>query len=143
MGYDLHITRKDCWAEEEDNRCISAEEWKAYADSDPELTKDLESSDENDYIFVRQAGNWPLWFNSRLGNIYTKNPDIDVIQKMVNISLALKAKVQGDDQEFYDFTGEPYREPSMSAPVHSEMRYLKYFMFFVFICSIIWHIFNP
>lgn len=142
MGYDLHITRKDCWAEEEDERRISAEEWKAYADADPELIKDLESSDETDYVFIRQAGNWPLWFNSRLGNIYTKNPDIDVIQKMVKIALVLKARVQGDDQEFYDFTGEPQRELSVAASSNTEMRYIKYFMLIVFISSIIWHIFN-
>ena len=45
MGYDLHITRKDCWAEEEDKRSISILEWKAYVKSDPDIVLDAENPD--------------------------------------------------------------------------------------------------
>ena len=82
MGYDLHITRKDCWAEEEDKRSISILEWKAYVKSDPDIVLDAENPDENNYLYIRADENWPLWFNPRLGNIYTKNPPDDVIKKL-------------------------------------------------------------
>jgi len=147
MGYDLHITRKECWAEEEDERFITLLEWTAYVASDPEVISDPENPHEDNYLYVRAAGDWPLWFNSRLGNIYTKNPEQDVIEKMVNIAQTLNARVQGDDQEFYDFTGQAYRPAEEQLPAHdnkdggSYERYVWYFVGVVFAASILWHLF--
>ncbi|RYY76278.1 MAG: hypothetical protein EOO52_01835 [Gammaproteobacteria bacterium] len=149
MGYDLHITRKDCWAEEEDERSISLAEWQSVVDNDPEIILDPENPHEDYYIYIRDAGNWPLWFNPRLGNIYTKNPPEDVIQKIIKLAKTLRARVQGDDQEFYDLDGnmlsiqyEPSAQDKNTSSVSYE-RYIWYFAAVVFIISIIWHLFIP
>lgn len=146
MGYDLHITRKDCWAEEEDSRSITLPEWQAYVAGDPEVIADPENPNEDNYVYIRAAGNWPLWFNPRLGNIYTKNPEQDVIDKMVKIAQTLNARVQGDDQEFYDFTGNSYRldeelSKQESKGGNSTDRYVWYFCAIVLVASILWHLF--
>jgi len=39
------------------------------------------------------------WFDYSYGCITTKNPDEDVIRKMLSIAGALSARVQGDDGE--------------------------------------------
>ena len=44
------------------------------------------------------------WFDYRDGCISTKNPDEEVIRKMINIADTLNAKVQGDEGELYDET---------------------------------------
>lgn len=41
------------------------------------------------------------WFAYWKGSINTKNPDVPIIRKMLQIASALNAKVQGDDGEFY------------------------------------------
>ncbi|ETR65170.1 MAG: hypothetical protein OMM_14698 [Candidatus Magnetoglobus multicellularis str. Araruama] len=105
MGYDLHITRKEDWADEEDSQSISIDEWNKYIENDSEVVPDPENPGGSDFLYLRKAGDWPLWFNSDLGEVYTKNPEVDVIAKMVRISSALKAKVCGDDGEFYDADG--------------------------------------
>jgi hypothetical protein len=46
MGYDLHITRADHWAENEGHE-ITRDEWFALVASDPELTPDPVNG--NDY----------------------------------------------------------------------------------------------
>ncbi len=149
MGYDLHITRKDCWAEEEDKRSISMSEWKAYVNNDVEIILDTENPDENNYLYIREDENWPLWFNPRLGNIYTKNPPDDVIQKIVKIAAALKARVQGDDQEFYDLDGnvvgpqQQFSSVEESKNASSHDRYIWCFFAIVFVISIAWHTFIP
>lgn len=105
MGYDLHITRKKYWADEEDKGSISLSEWSAHVENDPELTQDPNNPGENNYLYLRESGNWPLWYSPELGEINTKNPDTDVIQKLVRIANSLGAKVQGDDGELYDPNG--------------------------------------
>lgn len=147
MGYDLHITRKDCWGEEEDKRSISILEWKAYVKSDPEIFLDAENPDENNYLYIRADANWPLQFNPRLGNIYTKNPPDDVLEKVVKIAAVLKARVQGDDQEFYDLEGnmvspqEQFTTVNDSKNTSSNDRYIWYFCAIVLVTSIVWHVF--
>lgn len=147
MGYDLHITRKECWAEEEDKRCITSQEWQTYVENDPDVISNPENPQEDNYLYIRAAGDWPLWFNPRLGNIYTKNPEQDVIEKMLKIAQALNARVQGDDQEFYDFTGNIYRPQEETLPEHDDKsgnpydRYVWYFCAIVFAASILWHLF--
>jgi hypothetical protein len=147
VGYDLHITRKDCWAEEEDERSISRSEWNAYVETDPEITSDPDNPFEDYYLYNRKEGNWPLWFNPRLGNIYTKNPPDDVIEKIVKIAATLRARVQGDDQEFYDLDGNIFKNEEKDLEVNKSKtdtqydRYIRYFFIVVFFSSIIWHLF--
>jgi hypothetical protein len=116
MGYDLHITRKDFWADPDDERSISLSEWKAYVESDSEITQDSENPGEENYLFIRATENWSLWFDSELGEIYTKNPESDVIKKMVRIANYFGATVRGDDDEVYDENGDRVSSPSNSQP---------------------------
>ena|GEM_PF-2686269 len=41
MGYDLHITRKEFWADKEGS-IITLEEWQQYVATDPDLASDPE-----------------------------------------------------------------------------------------------------
>ena len=99
MGYDLHITRADFWAENE-GQGIGREEWLRVVEQDPELTID----EQNGPLFA----NWgPVsdayspWFDWSEGNVYTKNPDRNSLVKMLQIAALLGATVQGDDGEIY------------------------------------------
>lgn len=98
-GYDVHITRKKFWADES-GPAISFAEWKSYVRSDREVVHD-DHNTEHDFIVRLPSGAFPIWYNPSLGEIYTKNPTEAAIQKLIDISRKLKAKVQGDDGEFY------------------------------------------
>jgi hypothetical protein len=81
MGYDVHITRRENWWEE-DGQDIGAAVWEALVAADPGL------------VVV------PLWWNT--GRIVSKNPSDAVIATMREVAKALGARVQGDDGEYYD-----------------------------------------
>jgi hypothetical protein len=100
MGYDLHITRADNWAENEGAE-ITRAEWLAFVASDPELRPDPDNGD--DYALWSGKCSYPdPWFCWWRGNIQTKNPDKAIVTKMLQIATRLGARVQGDDGEFYD-----------------------------------------
>ncbi|XZF15906.1 hypothetical protein ACTHGU_07195 [Chitinophagaceae bacterium MMS25-I14] len=46
------------------------------------------------------------WFDYDHGNITVKNPDNEIITKMLTIAAKLNAKVQGDDCEVYELTSD-------------------------------------
>jgi len=92
MGYDFHITRRDNWYDE--GAEISADEWLKYVESDPELTID----ESNGKYFAIWKEDWLDW---RRGEIYTKNPRKNLVEKMIQIANRLNAKVQGDEGEVY------------------------------------------
>jgi hypothetical protein len=51
------------------------------------------------------------WFLYRKGYVTVKNPDEEILRKMWSIAQDLSAKVQGDDGEIYDSSGnENYRQ---------------------------------
>src|SRR5881396_3866264 len=96
---DVHITRRDYWVNE-DGPSISLEEWLTYVASDP----DFRSSPERKSMALMTiaASKYPTaWLDWSHGNIYTKNPDEPILGRMLEVALALKAKVQGDDGEIY------------------------------------------
>jgi hypothetical protein len=100
MGYDLHITRAADWSDNEGAE-ITAEEWLAFVAADPELTL----AESNGPCFVHWSGpsiHSDPWLDWAEGNIYTKNPDQALMDKMVEIACRLNARVQGDDGEVYD-----------------------------------------
>lgn len=115
MGYELHITRREHWADTE-TPDISIDEWLTYVrnDSELELTNgyDIKIGSEtlhqdrpgfcewNAHPTEREPNSRP-WFSYWEGSIDTKNPDAATIRKMMQIASALNAKVQGDDGEFY------------------------------------------
>jgi len=122
VGYDLHITRKADWPDD-DGPVITFEEWIAVVDADPDLRLDgfcaarmpdggiLRLDDSSIAVWTAysryrdRAG--IAWFRWRDGNVNVKNPDREIRRKMWRIAQVLAAKVQGDDGEFYDRFGNP------------------------------------
>ncbi len=100
LGYDLHITRADYWAENE-SRQISPQEWLKVIGDDPSLTLD---PDNGPYfaIYSAASGDESRWLAWRDGNVHSKNPDRETLEKMLAVARALGGRVQGDDGEHYE-----------------------------------------
>ena len=100
MGYDIHITRAEHWANNESLQ-ITINEWLALVQSDSELIPAPENG--QGFVVWRGATKYPeTWFDLLAGNIVTKNPDRATMRKLLEISGTLNAQVQGDDGELYD-----------------------------------------
>src|SRR5689334_19854392 len=110
MGYELHIFRRVDWDNDEEESNISLQEWLQYVESD----KELELTNGYQDIFKKWQDRpgfckWikhsetdkddAPWFNYCRGHITAKYPDDYTIMKMIQIAVALNAKVQGDDGE--------------------------------------------
>jgi hypothetical protein len=92
MGYDLHITRRKRWTDNGDD--ITGDEWLAYVKGDSELHLQPESGP---YFAVWRGPSeldepWLDWSDDQ---IYSKNPDFTLIDKMVAIAQQFDAAVQG------------------------------------------------
>ncbi|MFE6049245.1 hypothetical protein ACFQ6N_00635 [Kitasatospora sp. NPDC056446] len=81
MGYDVHITRRENWWDEE-GQDVSAAEWEAVIAADPGLVMH------------------PMWWSA--GWIVSKSPSDAVIATMREVAKVLDARLQGDDGEYYD-----------------------------------------
>jgi hypothetical protein len=106
MGYDLHITRAKRWIDSE-SRPISAEEWLAIVEGDPELRLAGTNGAYFAYWNVpagKDDGEWLDWHG---GEIFSKHPSEALIEKMVQIARELGGTVQGDDDEVYPGGGQP------------------------------------
>lgn len=116
MGYDLHITRKASWSDE-DGATISEQEWRRVIEEDQELKLDTETRcvmSDGQYVFASwngQAG--ALGYHD--GQITSKNPPEPLIRKMVAIAQRLNANVQGDDGEVYQPDGTAHAERRIPA----------------------------
>jgi hypothetical protein len=115
MGYDVHITRRAEWFDDEP--AIGLSEWLAVVSSDSEMRLDgFAEADLSDGQVLRVESEglaaWTgysghglngnmAWFSYYKGNIDVKNPDDEIIEKMCAIAERLDAKVQGDEGEFY------------------------------------------
>jgi hypothetical protein len=98
-GYDLHITRKLHWADENGPR-ISISEWRNYVESDTQVIQDKEN-DQFSFVISLESERFPLLYDPRLDELFTKDPSAKAIQKLRSIAKVLHAYVQGDDGEFY------------------------------------------
>ncbi len=125
MGYDLHITRKENW-HDDDGPEISLAEWELLIATDPEMRLDgyaeaqlpnggvLRSDDPSLAVWVghpehgRRDGMAWLWLND--GNIVAKNPDEPMCRKMWSLAQTFGAKVQGDEGELYGSDGKTIDE---------------------------------
>lgn len=125
MGYNLHITRKENWFDEDYSKEIKLTEWIDYIKSDCEMRLDNQASAMTDngddvtsptnkglavWTSYSQSGlddNY-AWFDLRAGNVTVKNPDDEIKNKMIDIADRLNAKVQGDDGEIYDAKNAVY-----------------------------------
>ncbi len=98
-GYELHITRKNHWADVGGPR-ITESEWQSYVQQDTAIQSDALNSPDA-YIVSVDGESFSIWYNPRLGELSTKNPSDAAIEIMKKIAARLKAKVQGDDGESY------------------------------------------
>jgi hypothetical protein len=99
MGYDVHVTRKEFWADDEGPE-ITLEEWLEYVGNDPEIEPDADNPGEENFVIVSHPNRWPLWWGEG-GEVFTKNPDKLVMEKLVKVARDLNARVLGDDDEIY------------------------------------------
>ncbi len=121
MGYDVHITRRKHWVDD-DGPEITLDEWLELLKLDPDIRLDgfAEATVDGSTLRVEAPGlavwtNYSgdgvngnhAWFYWSRGDISVKNPDVEILRKMHSISQALAAAVQGDDGEFYDSEGKP------------------------------------
>lgn len=123
MGYELHITRRENWVDEDPAAAISLQEWIELVKNDPEMRLDNEATATTtggDTITVDSEGLsvWTAysrdgvrgnhaWFAYHGGNICVKNPDAEIIRKMQSIAVLLDAKVMGDEGELYIWDDNP------------------------------------
>jgi len=113
MGYFLHITRRQHWVDQGDD--ISFDEFVAYVRSDSEFTYPSQLGDDfADWRSPRTGYDSWLFWNS--GQIDTKNPETEFIDKMVAIAKSLGAKVQGDDGEVYLSANEVLKDEADQNP---------------------------
>jgi len=129
VGYDVHITRRTDWFEQ-GQPSIALAEWLTFVQADSEMRLDgfaeanlgdgsvLRTEDPSLAVWFAhpERGNrnglaW-LWLSG--GNVQAKNPDVHTLKKMWTIAQALGAKVQGDDGELYESTGQTI--PGQSQP---------------------------
>jgi hypothetical protein len=118
MGYEVYITRRENWFDEEVHRDISLDEWKCLVADDPEMRMDNfaeATTTGGEFIRVESEGLsvWTkysqdgingnhAWFDYYRGTIVVKNPDDEILNKMIDIATLLNAKVQGDEGEIYE-----------------------------------------
>ncbi|MCH5599999.1 hypothetical protein [Niabella ginsengisoli] len=118
MSYDIHITRQESWFDGNDNKRISLDEWKEFLTNDTEMRLDnftettiatgelIRVERDGLSVWTKYSGNGLdgnfAWFDYNNGNIVCKNPDNEIINKMLDIAERLNAKVQGDEGELYE-----------------------------------------
>jgi hypothetical protein len=121
MGYDIHITRKARWSDN-DGPTLTLEEWLDYVSRDEEMRADgfAETATPNgEIIRIENPGIavWTAysghgvdekmaWFCHFKDRITVKNPDTETVRKMHKIATFTGARVQGDEGEEYDANGE-------------------------------------
>lgn len=102
MGYDLHMTRREHWSDEDDTDTddILEAEWEAVAHAN------LEPSDNAD-VWVLPDGRLQGLFPQN-GNVLIRKPaDAAVVAALFPLAQALDAQIQGDDGEVYGPDGDP------------------------------------
>jgi hypothetical protein len=113
VGYDLHISRDECWAESS-REPITRAEWRHLVDADPamEMPGFIEATNPADGAVIRiEDAGIAVWsghpagvrvpFSYRAGRIIVKSPDSVVIDKMLEIASVLGAHLIGDEGERY------------------------------------------
>ncbi len=103
MGYDLHITRREDWFDT--GHDISHADFLVYLHGDKEFTYPsslgAHYADWKSPVSGHQS--WLCW---REGQLETKNPEPEFVDKMVAVAKALEAKVQGDEGEIYESSAD-------------------------------------
>ena len=101
MGYDIYITRKQHWFDE-DGPEISESEWLDVASRHREL---LRLAGTHDFELRKAQASRYLFYSS--GQIFMKKPTREALMLMISLSKELKAHVQGEEGELYQENGVP------------------------------------
>ncbi len=124
MAYLVYIIRQNDYSDRLEDSSITPGEWLNYAKDDPELQPAVAEvaflnseettvinpepeSEITDFDWYGHPGSdadtIPLLF-FHVRSIATKYPDKHTIGKMIKIAAVMKARVRGDDGEYYDET---------------------------------------
>lgn len=122
MGYDIHIVRNDDFWDEEIGGGISLDEWSSYVAQDNTMrmdgTAEVDLPNESKLIIeseglavwtayaANEVGGNQAWFGFHNNAIVVKNPDQQILAKMLEIAASLNAKVLGDEGEQYEFPND-------------------------------------
>lgn len=137
MGYEVHITRKALWFDE-DGPSIGLDEWLACIAADASMRHDgfaeapladgasIRVEAEGLAVWTGYSGHgvdgnmaWFSWFD---GRITVNKPDEEILEKMIALAEALDAEVQGDEGELYPLVAEAEAEAETQARVPSAPR---------------------
>ncbi len=121
MGYEVYITRKETWFDE-DGDAISLDDWLAYVERDPDMRADayaeattpdgstIRMEDPGIAVWTAYSGHDDTgnmaWFMHREDCVSVKNPDVEIMRKMHTIATALGGSLQGEEGEQYGPDGE-------------------------------------
>jgi len=99
MGYNLYITRKAHWSDETGEH-ITHEEWFDYVGRHSNLKiRESAPTSISPYVEWDDADGW--WLSWDDGQIDSKSPSCDHIERMIAIADDLGAKVLGEESEQY------------------------------------------
>lgn len=136
MSYHVHITRKAAsWHDKRDPAAISLAEWEAYVAGDAEMqpAPDLAEEEATGYgaalaaaaaaVYHPSRCRWlayskasrpgkQAWFYHEKDHITVAAPDEEILGKMLAVAHALGARVQGDDNEYYDEVEPLFANPA-------------------------------
>ena len=97
---NLHVTRAEKWSDNAGHE-ISAEEWLAIIEADPELL--VHPINGPTFALWLRPGQGPRgWIDWEAGNLWAQDPDRALLRKMLGIAKKLGAKIQGDEGELYE-----------------------------------------
>lgn len=121
MAYSVHLTRKaTSWASPGDPAAITLAEWVRYVASDPELTyadfarsnRESQPDDPEEAatcVWVRPARQAqhgePTVFRFVHDHVSVADPDPPALDKLLLMAQVLHARVQGDDNVYFDEGG--------------------------------------
>ena len=97
MGYDIHITRRKLWFDKGDD--IARDEFARQVRGDPEFRYPGENGDDNADWRSPKTGyeSWLCWSD---GQIDTKNPEPEFIDKMVAVGAIFTPRFRGTMERF-------------------------------------------
>lgn len=124
MPYQLHITRREFWADPGGD--IAPEEWRAVVGEDPELAP---RPDRGPCAaeWMGPSARPESILDWEFGNVVAADPDRPLIDKMVGLAARLDARVQGVNGELYNMCGAEISAdaPSLGSRLAAWFRGLK------------------
>ncbi|ROR11606.1 hypothetical protein [Erwinia sp. JUb26] len=99
MGWEMYITKAETWSESADNP-ISSVEWLKLVEEDEELSLNPRNGEFN-AIWRGESEHIDPWLDWNRGCVYSKQPDVALYCKMLQIAERLNAKVLDEDDREY------------------------------------------